>query len=81
MRKEWKIEENIPRLFDLRMLRKKYESFFPVKKNDLGVYNDYLPKLRSILIPLIRGKKLTIENDNTLIIKLCGDGVCVGNEN
>lgn len=81
MRKNWKIENQIPSMTSIRNYRQKLESFFTLKKIGLGVYNDYIPKLRSILIPLIRGKKLFFfENDETIKIKLCGDGVNVGNK-
>lgn len=58
MRKYWKIQSQLPALPFLLVLRKEIQTVFSIKKNILGVYNDYIPKLRSILIPLIKNKCL-----------------------
>ena len=79
IRKKWQIEDNIPNLKSLLKYKKKLHSLIPVQENSIGVYNEFVPKLRSILIPLVRNKSLEFtENDVTIKIKLCGDGVKVG---
>ena len=77
MIRDLNLKMELPKLYELIQLRKNIAAKFNIEQNYYGVYNDVEIKLKSVLEPIV--ERLGISNNQTIKIKLCGDGTCIGN--
>jgi len=74
MRIDLNLQERLPQLNKIRKLRNELKSYQAVFENEFGVYVSIKQKLEYIIKNMHINKKLENISNNTLTIKLCGDG-------
>ncbi len=74
MRIDLDLKEKLPSLNKIRKLRNELKSYQNVYENEFGVYISVKQKLEYIIKDMHINKKLESISDNTITIKLSGDG-------
>lgn len=74
--------DRLPSLWTLIKLRRTIDSLFPRIVDDRGVRNKLLPKIRSLIYPLVLRSRADPEafcfKDNIVKIRIAGDGTNIG---
>jgi hypothetical protein len=74
MRIDLNLKEKIPSLNRIIKHRKSFKTMIKIKTNEYGVYISIKKKLELVLKQLFESDKLENVHNNTITIKLCGDG-------
>ncbi len=68
------LKDKLPSLNRIIKHRKSFKTMLNIKTNEFGVYISIKKKLELVLKQLFEADKLENVNNNTITIKLCGDG-------
>ena len=74
IRTELELQETLPSLYKLKRMKDTFQKYFELEKNDFGYFLKYPLQKVEFVLKKIFEKNLDIIGDETIYIKLSGDG-------